>query len=364
MSRHRVPADVQTAIQFAREADWKVSIRNEKVVITVPDTDDEGKPNPVNLTIGLNPNTESLKKFLREASTYNLIDGPARTPAEAAKLLAEAEEKGRLEAEEANRQRAEFEATQAKKQAEAKAAAKKAAEATANGLKTMPKPEIRIPAQTAKATGKSIFPAFDKSLVGTTDYPKFQLSDGRFYCIECWSEGVEFTARAPQGLATHRGFRHQMYTGAAAADITTTTQETSRVSLPGDVQDAIDLLRSVIAENLSVPSEDAGKLAELEASLAEVKARAAQDLEKADKDYQELKKNSEESIKVARAKIYQLTEELSGKDGRQQAETESLMKSFQGLLGDIHKAINELSPIQAIARIDELVSPYLDVQKG
>jgi hypothetical protein len=356
MSRHRVPAQVQTAIQFARDAGWNVSIRNEKVVITVPDVNDEGKPSPINVTIGLNPNQESLKKFLREAAVYNLIDGPARTPAEAQALLKKAEEEGKKAAEVANRKRQEFEAQQAAKKAEAKVAAKKAAAATVGGLKTIE--AAKVPSQTKARTKESPFPAFDKSLVGTTDYSKFQLSDGRFYCVECLGEGIEFTARAPQGLATHRGFRHQMYTGAAAATTTTTTQETSRVILPGDVQDAIELLRSVIADNLS-PAEDTGKVAELEAKLTEVKQQAAQDLKKADADYRALKNSSDEALEAAKEKIHQLTKDLTGKDGKQAAETEVLMKSFRGLLADIHKVLNELSPIQAIAKIDELVAPYL-----
>lgn len=355
MTRHRVPAQVQTAIQFAREADWNVSIRNEKVVITVPDTDEDGSPKPLNLTIGLNPNQESLKKFIREATRYNLFEGPARTPAEAEALLKAAEEEAQRKAEAANRQRAEFEAIQARKKAEAEQAAKKAAEATRNGLKVAVKTEAKIPAQPNRASKKNGFPDFDKSLMGTTDYSKFQLPDGRFYCIECLGDGREFTARAPQGLATHRGFRHQMYQGTTAAS----PQESGRTALPDDVHEAIELLRSVIVENLGHTGEDTGRVAELEAALAEVKAQAEADLKKADKDYQDLKQNSEESIKVARAKIYQLTEELTGKDGRQEAETKSLMQSFQGLLAEVHKAINELSPIQAIAKIDELVTPYL-----
>lgn len=357
MSKHRVPSVVQDCIQHAREADWSVSIRNEKVVITAPDG--------VNLTIGLNPNQESLKKFQREAFKYNLIDGPARTPAESEALLKAAEEEALRKAEEANRQRAEFEAAQAKKKAEALAASKKAAEATSNGLKTQPKPEVKIPVQpTAQsaANKKTVFPAFDKTLLGTTDYSKFQLSDGRFYCIECWEHSKEFTARAPQGLATHRGFRHQMYTGAAATPVSPATQETSRVSLPDDVHEALELLRSVIAENMVV--EDSGRVAELQAALTEAKAQAELDLKKADKDYQDLKKNSDEALKAAKVKIHQLTEELTGKDNRQKAETNGLMKVFRELLEDIHKAINEMSPIQAIAEIDKLVTPYLDAAKG
>lgn len=360
MTRHRVPPQVQSAIQNVRKAmeedrpGWNISIRNEKVIFTTPDG--------TNLTIGLNPNQESLKKFVREAAAYNLLEGPVRTPAEAEALLKEAEEQARAKAEEENRRRAEYEAAQAAKKAEAAKAAKKAEAATVNGLKTQVKPEAKvakIPTQpVAKDRSKKVdFPAFDKSLVGTTDYSKFQLADGSFYCIECWGEGSKFTARAPQGLATHRGFRHQMYTGAAATT-TTTTQETSRVSLPGDVEDAIDLLRTVLAENLNHP-DDTERVSALEAALAEAKQRSEQDLKKADADYQALKKSSDEALEALKSKVHQLTQELSGKDGRQKAETESLMKSFQSLLRDIHKAINEMSPIQAIAKIDELVGPYL-----
>jgi len=340
----RVPAPVEAAIQNARAADWNVSIRNEKVLIQAPD----GKK----LTIGIRPNDESLKHFIRETKPYNLIDGPARTPAEAEALLKEAEEEARKKAEEANKKRAAYEAEQARKKAEAEAAAAKAAAAIANGLKTQTKPqEAAIPVQTASSkVSKNSFPEFDKALMGTMDYSKLQLPNGSYYCIECLSEGIEFTARKPQGLATHRGFRHQMYQG----ENVTSSPQTDRVALPGDIQDAVELLRSVIADHMGT-ADDSAKVAELEAVVKGLR----EDLAKADADYRALKKSSDEALEAAKVKIHQLTEELTGKEGRQRAETESLMKSFQGLLKQISDTVNNLAPVKAVAQVDELVAPYL-----
>jgi DNA repair exonuclease SbcCD ATPase subunit len=348
MGKYRIPQTVQNAIQNARKAEWDVSIRNEKVIISAPDA--------TAITIGVSPNSESLKQWEREAKRYNLLEGPARTPAEAEALLKAAEEEAQVKAQAENEKRKAYEAEQAKKAAQAKEAQAKAAAATANGMIAPEAPKAESKSKKTAEAAKSIFPAFDKSLVGTRDYSKFQLPDGRLYCVECLGEGIEFIARAPQGLATHRGFRHQMYQGEGTVT-PVTTQETSRVHLPEDVQEAFELLRSIVADH--VTDGDTGRIAELEAAVAEAKQQHQQDLKKADADYQALKKTSDEALKAMKDKVHQLTQELTGKDGKQQAEVSVLMKNFQALLAQIEEAVNSLSPIKAVAKVDELIAPYL-----
>lgn len=338
MAQHRVPVDVQNAIQNGRDAGWNVSIRNEKVVITAPDG--------LNLTIGMSPNQESLKKFVREATKYNLIgSGPARTPADQQKILEEAEKAGQEQAMQQNKQRKAYEAEQDRKRKEIESAAAKAQAATVQGLETT-KPSIEG------------FPVFDPSLLGTMEYSKFVLPNGQHYCIECYQEGIEFTAKKPQGLATHRGFRHQMYQGEGVVAASANNQETSRVKLPGDVQDAFELLRSIVAEHID-SGDDSERVAELEARLAEVTQQAELDLKKADANYEELKKATDDLLKAEKAKVHKLTGELTGKDGVHETETKALTRNFQSLLVQIREALNGLSPAQAVGKIDELLSQYL-----
>lgn len=368
MATKRVPAEVQTAMELAKAAGWPVSIRNGKIVITASDG--------TALTVGLDPNEESLKVFRSNCRRYNLIgEGPARTPKEQEALVREAEQAGLTEAEKKNRKRQAYEAEQARKRAEAEEAKRKAEAAIAKGLAApkpvaeAPKPKVTpaVPKAVVEPKRRSVaapangFPVFDPKLVGTTDYPKFELPDGTYYCIECWQGGVQFTARKPQGLATHRGFRHQMYQGegvSAPANQGAAPQEVSAMKLPGEIRDALDLLGNVIADHVG-NGEDSARVAELEKALQEVKEQAAKDLERADQQYSELKAATDKALEAQKKRVHELSQELHGKDGIHESETKALLASFQALLTQIREAINNLSPAQAVGKIDGLLAEYL-----
>ncbi len=337
MGNKRVPEPVQAAINNVRGLDdWDVSIRNEKVQITAPDG--------IKLTVGISPNDESLKKFVREASKYQLISGPPMTPAQQQAAIKEAEEAGLKQAAARNERRQAFEAEQRRKAEEAAAAAAKAAAATANGLK---QPTL----------DKQGYPPFDSSLLGTIDYSKFKLPSGRYYCIECLSEGVRADFKAPQGLATHRGFRHQMYLGGVAV-APTHEAAPSVPALPEEVRTAFELLQVAVAEHVGA-GDDSAKVRELEDTVALLRKQAEADLAQADRQYNEAKETFEKALRVEKEKTHQAAQALHGKDGVHKAEIEALTKSFRALLSDVQKIIENERPIQAVAKIDEMLDGYL-----
>lgn len=343
----RVPAEVQTAIEIARAANWDVSIRNDKLKIVAPDG--------VCITVGMSPNDESMKVFRSQARNYNLMgEGPARTPEQQQKLLEEVEKAGAAQADRQNQQRKAYEAEQAAKRKAAEEAAAKAAAATAKGMVSMPTDQA--PTTTvSNATPTNGFPVFDPALLGTMDYPKFLLPNGRYYCIECWQTGEQFVAKKPQGLATHRGFRHQMYMGEG---VLTSNQETSRVQLPQDVQDVFELLRQIVGEHVGT-GDDSERVKELEAQVARLTEQSAEDLKKADQQYAEAKEAFDKALEAQKARVHELTKELTGKTGLHEAEVKAIMSNVQALLAKIREAVNGLSPAQAVGKIDELVSSYL-----
>lgn len=339
MANKRVPDVVQSAINNARAAEWPVSIRNEKILITAPDS--------VNLTVGISPNDESLKKFVRDASKYNLIAGPAMTPAEQEAQLKAAEEAGLKEADRRNEQRRQFEAEQRRKAEEMRLAAEKAAAATAKGLTSE---ESQYDADG--------FPAFDASLLGSVDYPRFKLPSGRFYCVECLGEGVKADFKAPQGLATHRGFRHQMYLGVGSAAVQTPEVAPVLPGLPDEVRTAFELLQVAVVEHLG-SGEDTDRVKELESTIALLRKQAEADLAQADKQYNDAKETFEKALRVEKEKTHKLAQDLHGKDGVHTAEITALMKGFRELLEQIRTTIDDERPIQAVAKIDELLTSYL-----
>jgi len=356
----RVPAEVQNAIDLAKAADWDVSIRNQKIVISAPDG--------VAITIGLNPNDESMKVFRSNARQYNLIgEGPARTPEETEALLAELEAEGEKKAQAANAQRKAFEAAQAKKKAEADRAKKKAEEATQGGLvDAQPEPE---PVKEVRVLPTEI-PVFDPALLGQTQSSLFLVNlhgVETYYCIECWEQGKKFTSKRPQGLAMHRGFRHGVYNPETVLSAPE-TQETSPVhspALPSDVNDALELLVSVLGENFAGSAGTAEidglkkQVAELEDQIAQVRREAERDLSLSDKQYTDAKAAFDKASEAAKKKIHDLSKELSGKDAVHMAETEQIMKSFRMLLNKIQEALNTQAPVKAVGIIDELIKPYM-----
>lgn len=135
--------------------------------------------------------------------------------------------------------------------------------------------------------------------------------------------------------------------------------------LPSDVNDALELLVSVLGENLSGSASSAEvealtkQVADLEAQLAEVRAQAERDLGLSDKQYQDAKAAFDRASKASKDKIFELTKEITEKDGKHETETEQLMKSFKMLLNKVQESLNTKSPIQAVGVIDELIKPYM-----
>lgn len=339
MASKRVPVEVEKAIANARHAKWGVSIRNEKVIITPPDG--------VAVTMGFDPNDESIKKFRRDCKPYNLIDGPASTPQEREIMVREAEEAGLREADRLNAQRKAQALREEERKQQIKAARQKADAATQQGMN--PPQETEMP----KKSTASLFPTFDPALLGTRDSSKFLLADDTYYCVECLAQKKEATFKAPQGLTAHRNRWHQLYNESAH------TQEISRVSLPADVDTAFDMLRSAMAEALEGIS-DPQVLAAKDAELAELKATLEKVSKQADADRSDFDKRFLEAQVSADKRLAELLAEgTKESDAKHAVEIEGLMKNFMGILVKIREATETLSPIQAIAKIDTIVSDFL-----
>jgi hypothetical protein len=333
MGNKKVPDEVVTAMELAKAAKWPVSNRNKMIHIIAPDG--------TNITIGHNPNDESMKVFRSNCRKYNLIgQGPARTREEVEQLFKEAEATGLAEADRLNAQRKAYEAEQRAKQQQIEAARQKAEAATQQGL-----------TQEMSMISKSPqFPTFDSALLGTKDNSKFLLADGTYYCIECWSQNRKETFKAPQGLAAHRGVRHQMYPGASPI----LTQETSRVLLPDDINTAFDMLRSAVGEALG-HGADPQALAAKEADLAELRGKLEAATKQADADRKDADKKFLEAQTSFDKRLTDASNELKEKH---EAEVKTLMAEFQKVLKQIQSSAETLSPIQAIAKIDGIVRNF------
>lgn len=343
MSTKETPTEVVTAIDLATQAQWPVSNRNGKYIITAPDG--------TALTIGHHPNSESLKNFRSTCRRYNLIgDGPARTPDEKKALEDEANRKGLEEAERLNQRRRNLEREEQAKRQQAIVAAEKAEAATAQGM--IPSPEV--PAMESQPG--FVLPTFDPALLGTRDNTKFKLADNLYYCIECWGEGKQHFAKAPQGLAAHRGRFHRVYPGSPVP-----SQETSRVILPEDVSTAMDMLRSVVAEALAVgdPHQLTQKDAELEKMqlrLTELNAEVDRLVAQGDRDRADFDKRFLEAQVSADKAVDELKKDLAAKG---EAESFALLQRVHTVLGDIRVAIDNSTPAQAVGKVDEIISTYL-----
>jgi flagellar biosynthesis/type III secretory pathway protein FliH len=345
MGNKSIPEEVTTAMELAGAAGWKVSNRNKKVVITPPDG--------VNLTIGHGPNDESMKVFRSNCRRYNLVgQGPARTPDQTDRLHQEVAEQSQQEADRLNSQRKAYEKEQQAKQRQIEAARQKAAAAIQQGMTkpeenpTMPKTTVAIPVY---------IPPFDPTLLGTRDNTKFLLGDGMYYCIECWQHEERNTFKAPQGLAAHRGMRHQMYPG------NNPFQETNRVQLPADVDTAMDMLRVAVSDALGgggsteLVAKEAEvealrtKLAETEDLLKKAAKQSEQDRSAADKRFLEAQDSADKRVKDAQ-------DESADKN---RAEVEMLTQQFMVLLVEIQKILEGSTPVQAVGKIDETVRSFL-----
>lgn len=366
---------VARAIELAREAGWPVNFRNGKIVITCADG--------FNLTIGQPPmeNKETLRKFQSKAQQYGLIEGPAKTPAQR-----EAEEKALAEKQAA--EKAEAEALAAKKKAEADAAKKKAQEVVAQAAKLPPAPSspsfvepvakvgpnVRIPVQpTPAAVAKKVaapkkeegpkrdadgFPPFTPDMLAVReDYSVFKLPNGKYFCPDCWEKGEKFTAKQPQGLGSHRGIRHGLFIkkGASVAE---------ESKLPESVATALELLRSELIESLT-DTADAAQVRELEGKVA--------DLTKALDERDQKIKEQGKTIEVHVETLKQVSKErdaaqrdatgrkalLDQERGRHEAEVKQALSTVEEDLKQVRTWINNLAPVKAVAKIDDMLTKYL-----
>lgn len=341
MGNKKIPDEVVTAMDLAKAAGWFVSNRNKMVHIQPP-----GKGEPL-ISIGHNPNDESMKVFRSTCRKFNLLGkGPARTRQEVENLLKAAEAEGNAEADRLNAQRRAYEAEQQKKAAQIEAARQKADAAIQQGLK--PQETTTMPKTPAKTTPATI-PAFDPKLMGSKDASKFLLSDGTYYCIECLSEGKTCTLKAPQGLAAHRSRWHQLYNENAPK-----TLETNRVSLPADVDAAFDLLRSSLAEAL-VQGSDPQALADKDREITALQEKLDALTKQVDTDRADYDKRFLEAQVAADKKLTDLRKELEAKG---KAEVDAITKQCFALLKSIQSSAETMSPIQAIAKIDEIVRTF------
>lgn len=353
MPNKRFPPDVERAIINAREADWNVSIRNEKLVI--------GAPDGVAITVGMAPSDESMKKFRRDCKAYNLLVGPATTPQEREKVVRAAEKAGEEEAKRLNAQRKEEAARERSRRQEIEAARKKANIAIQHGMTTTEEGPVSKP--TAPRTDLAL-PAFDPKLLGTRDNSRFLLEDKTYYCVECWQHGERATYKAPQGLAAHRGVKHGLYPGAhpvAPPVAPPVSQETDRVQLPADVDTAMEMLRSALAEALGGGDSKLleAKEAELEVlrtKLAEKEKALDAAIQQADKD----RATSDKRFLEARTEADRRMKEIEAEGGaKSQAEANLLTEQFMKLLLDIQKILENSTPVQAVGKIDETVRKFL-----
>lgn len=370
---------VSAAINNAREAGWGVRFSSGKIVITCGDG--------FNLTIGqpAMENKETLRKFESKARQYNLIEGPAQTPAQReAEEKALAEKKAAAAAEKAD--------AAARKQAEANAAKEKAKAVVAQAAKLPPAPTspsfvepveverpqiISIPTQPtphavakAAASAKAAkeaespkadadgFPPFTPDMLAVKeDYSVFKLPNGRYFCPTCWEGGVKFTAKQPQGLASHRGIRHGLFTKR-----TSTVPEESK--LPESVATALELLRNELIESLT-DTADAAQVRELEKKIEDLNkvldqkqdkiAELTKNLDAGHEALRKLTKERDDAKRDAEGRKTLLDNERSRLD----AEIKQQMDAVEQDLKQMRAWTNELAPVKAIARIDEVLTKYL-----
>jgi hypothetical protein len=349
----KIPEEVVTAMELAKAAEWTVSNRNRMIHIVAPDG--------VNISVGHDPNDESLKVFRSNARRYNLVGtGPARTPEQAARLLEEATAQGEKEAAQLNAKRRAYEAAQREKRQQIEAARQKANAAIQQGMTTTQEnqPMPKLPKPTS-ATTQAVpsprapeMPVFDPELLGTKDRTKLQLPNGEYYCPECWAEGVVSTFKRFQGgMSTHRGIKHSLYN----------PDPHPGPALPADVDTAMDMLRNAVAEAIGGgdPKALAAKDAELEvlrAKLAQAEAMVAGVSKQSDQDRADFDKKFLEAQSSAEKKVQEVKREVGAKA---EAEVKAITKEFYDLLKSIQGFAETLSPIQAIGKIDEIVRNFV-----
>lgn len=367
----KVEPIIARAIDLAREAGWSVRYNNGAVII--------GAPDGFNLSIGHSQsNRETLLKFKKAAQNYGLIEGPAKTPAQR-----EAEEKVLVEKQQAKE--TEEQQEKARKAVEAKRAEEKARKIVEEAEK-LPKPppstsfvepvakigpQVRIPVQPTPAVlaKKTVaprhdadgFPVFATDMLTAKDYSTFKLPNGRYFCPTCWERGDKETFKMPQGLSSHRGFKHGAFTTGADAVDPAAGEEGK---LPESVVTALELLRNEMIESLANTS-DAETVRELESKVADLNRLLGErdqkikqlvaTLGEKDERVKALVKERDEAQKVAEGRKTLLDNEK----GRYDAEVKQAMDVVEADLKNVRAWINELAPIKAVSKIDDMLAKYL-----
>jgi hypothetical protein len=371
----KVDPMIARAIDLAREAGWDIRYKDGAVVI--------GAPDGFNLTIGHpQSNRETLLKFKKAAQNYGLIEGPAKTPAQR-----EAEEKMLVEEQQAKA--VEEQQALARKEAETKLAEEKARKVVEDAEK-LPKPppsvgfvepvakvgpNVKIPVQPtptpAVLAKKTVaptkprdtdgFPVFTSEMIATKDYSTFKLPNGRYFCPTCWERGDKETFKMPQGLSSHRGFKHGAFTTGADAMDPAVVEEGK---LPESVVTALQLLRDEVIESLANTS-DAETVRDLEAKVADLNKILGERDQKIKQlvatvgEKEEMVKTVSKERDEAKTIAEGRKTLLDNEKGRYEAEVKQAMDVVEADLKNVRSWINELAPVKAVSKIDDMLTKYL-----
>lgn len=355
--------EIKVALDLAEAAGWPRRTDKGRIYILPPD----GK----NLTVGMRPNEASLTSWRSTCRKYNLVgDGPAMTPAEQeAKAM-----------KDQNPTPDPQDPAKAKKSAEAKVAKEKA-DAVVAAAEALPTPPpspaqpVVVPvvthtkvtpatiAEKAKKAGEAKtggperdqfgFPPFSPEMLVLKDYSVVKLPNGKYFCPNCWSLGERKFFKQPQGVASHRGFRHALFVN--AADVPGDSEVTTL--LPESLVTALELLRNEMVE-VYAGTIDAAEVEELKAKIDDLnKVIDGQKAQIAERDVRikNLGSDLDKQIKLANERGVL----LDGTKDRQDREIREVMEKVGKDFTQFREWINALAPARAMAKIDQALDKYL-----
>lgn len=389
MASRPINSLVREAYNLAEAAGWPTSIKNQMLIIQPP-----GQLPP--LQVDLMPNEATLDKWRATARTYNLMgDGPASTPEQREKAKEQAVEKANA-AKEAAKVQAAAERAAAKEKAEAIARVEALQKAAIEEGRRAPEgllfkePVVETPqaavaaptvpvAKKAAAAVKTAVPAQAPAPTKNTDpegYPVFSQAlltaqpselrltegphKGKYFCPVCWEEGKRFLSKLPQGLASHRGFRHGAYLDSSSIGDAAVAQAV----VPQNVLTAVELLRSEMVEAFAglVNSDEAERLQAQVEELTAKCERLQSDLTREQAEHRATTEKASDWKRTAEARDAQLSTAQQEKTGAQQAvevRIKGITQGFETLLKQIQTLVQTQAPVQAVGKVDELVTKYL-----
>jgi hypothetical protein len=359
--------EIRIAVEVAKAAGWPVAFRSGKVVITAP--------NGMNLTVGTRPNEETVKDWRSVCRKYNLLgEGPARTPEqqEEARVAAANGTPLSPEAKAESAAKAEKKAQAAEAQRKADAVVAEAAKlptppaspsAPSSPVKPVNVPVVAVTKVTPdtiakKAAAKKTaaapvrdangYPPFTPDMLTSKTYAQFKLADGRYFCPNCWGHGEKLSFKAPQGVASHRGFKHGVFSPDAAS---------GEGALPESLLTALELLKLEMVEHLASTVDEElikeqqekieglGVLIERQRTL--LKERG-EEITKLGSEIEKLKLTAEQRGVL-----------LDGEKARFDREAKQIMDKVATDLGQFRTWINELAPVRAVGKINDTLDKYL-----